>query len=193
MFVVLYGKKVFLAAAHPHLLTQITPPTKSRVEFWSTDDHLLIMWTRMSMRKDPGRSVGTSMAKCSELLNRISKRDTLKQVALKGTSVGVSIESHKVEMPSMCIHYPFHKRHEVTKKLCLINDDNSEAEDVLEGNVIQIANRDTRSPLVVVSYDFVATVANIAGMFHYEHGSIESGVTGKNTQNARGLPRKHRT
>jgi hypothetical protein len=133
------------------------------------------------------------MAKCSELLNRISKRDTLKQVALKGASVGVSIESHKVEMPSMCIHYPFHKGHQVAKKLCLINDDNSEAEDILERNVIQIANRDTRSTLVVVSYDFVTTVANIAGMFHYEHRSIESCIPGKNTQNARGLPRKHRT
>ncbi len=69
------------------------------------------MWTRMAMGKDAGRSVGATVAKGSEFLNRIGERDTLKQVALKGASVGVSIESHKVEMPSMCIHYPFNKRH----------------------------------------------------------------------------------
>jgi hypothetical protein len=133
------------------------------------------------------------MTKGSELFHRICERNALEQVAMERTTVGITIQSHEVEMPLVRIDHPFHKGNKVLEELCFVHDNDLEPKDILQRNVIQVAYRNARSALVVVRRNLRLTVSYIICVFDHEHWSIESSISGNNAQNAGGLARKHRS
>jgi hypothetical protein len=60
------------------------------------------------------------------------------------------------------------------EKLSLIHDDNLEARPVVESEVIEVAYRDTRSPLSIVRRNLVATVAGVLRMLDDENRGLKS-------------------
>ena len=134
------------------------------------------MWTRMPVGEESGRSIPTATAKGCEFFHRVREGDALEQVALKRTAVRVSIESYEVEVLLVRVHHPLYKGNEALKKLSFVDDENLEAEDILQSNIVEVAHSNARSSLIVVRGNLILAIPDVICMLNHEDRHIECGI-----------------
>jgi hypothetical protein len=158
--------------------------TKRFVALRPSDDHLVVMRSRVAVGEEPRGPIGTPTAKGSDALNPIGQRNTLQEFP-KGATVGISVESHQEEELAVVLHHSPDKGHESREKVCLVYDHDIESRKCLLFEFIETEKSTARDAPPVMGDDvIILPIPGVTRMLENEHSHPQTCVPGLNTQDA---------
>lgn len=174
-------------------LAQIAPPTQGFVHSLTSDDHLLVRCSATTVTKQSRRPIATPTAKRRQSLDAVRKRQTGQKFS-KRPAIGISVQPNQKQVLLHSVNHSFDKRHKAREKLGFIHQNHLVFVELLIREFIQRHHSNTGNlSAIVCDQGVIIAIAGIARMLHNKHASSQRRIARHDTQNTRGLSRKHGT